>query len=284
VSGCDIGYEHEGGFYLCQSEQDWLNRAALMRKQFDEDLPVPGAYQMIERADLERLFPGLGPSVVGGVYCRLDGAVNPPRFFKALHSGYQAKGGLYRSNEPTLEIRPRSGGYTVTTPAASYHAPKVVLAAGLANGALAPQVGMTIPVRPVRGQIMVTQKMSSRLRHPTHTIRQLGDGTIIFGDSYEEVGQNDGTDPKVMSVIARRAIKSFPFLAEAQVLRAWGGLRTMTADGFPLYMRSPFKDGAYGLNVHSGVTLAPVHASALAAAIANDTVEAKFPDFARVRP
>ncbi len=158
-----------------------------------------------------------------------------------------------------------------------------MLAAGLANVELGAGIDLSMPVRPVRGQILVTHKMPVRLRYPTHTIRQMPEGAIILGDSREDVGQDDGTRPEVMSAIARRAIASFPFLEHVHLLRAWGGLRTMTPDGVPLYRQSSTHPGLFGVNVHSGVTLAPIHVGPLAAAIAEGHVAEAFPDFAGLR-
>ncbi|TIL63154.1 MAG: FAD-dependent oxidoreductase, partial [Mesorhizobium sp.] len=60
LSGIDVGLEGEGAFYLCMSEAEWKDRAELMRKQFDNDLPVAAAYEMMERGELDKHIPGLG--------------------------------------------------------------------------------------------------------------------------------------------------------------------------------------------------------------------------------
>ncbi len=35
---------------------------------------------------MEEMLPGIGPDVVGGSYCPLDGHVNSLRLFRALHT------------------------------------------------------------------------------------------------------------------------------------------------------------------------------------------------------
>jgi glycine/D-amino acid oxidase-like deaminating enzyme len=72
-----------------------------------------------------------------------------------------------------------------------------------------------------------------------------------------------------MGNIAERAVKTFPRLSQANVVRAWGCLRVMTPDGIPIYEESRTHPGAYAFAVHSGVTLAAFHASALADAVAH---------------
>lgn len=283
LSGIDVGLEGEGAFYLCMSEAEWKDRAELMRKQFDNDLPVAAAYEMMERGELDKHIPGLGKSVVGGCYGRLDGAVNPLKFFRALHSAFGAIGGEYRASSAVTEIRPAGSDFQVTAGTLTYSCAKLVLAAGLGNNQLAPMVDIAMDIRPVRGQVLATNKLPKSLHYPTHTIRQMSEGAFIIGDSREEVGLDDGTTPEVISAIARKAIACFPNLADAQLLRAWGGLRTFTQDGIPLYLRSNSYPNAYAVNVHSGVTLAPVHAQDLASAIEEGNLEARFPDFSRMR-
>ncbi len=51
---------------------------------------------------------------------------------------------------------------------------------------LAPMVGLECPMRPERGQIVVTERLRPFLRHPVVTLRQTDEGTVMIGDSKEE--------------------------------------------------------------------------------------------------
>jgi glycine/D-amino acid oxidase-like deaminating enzyme len=129
---------------------------------------------------------------------------------------------------------------------------------------LAPMVGLSAPMKPNRGQIIVTERVQPFLRHPIVTLRQTDEGTIMIGDS-----QLDGIDPDeltlpVMTVMARRAIRMFPILSRLNVVRTWSGIRVMTQDGFPIYEQSETCPGAFLVCCHSGVTLAANHAITLA--------------------
>jgi glycine/D-amino acid oxidase-like deaminating enzyme len=48
-----------------------------------------------------------------------------------------------------------------------------------------------------------------------------------------------------------------------RVLRSWGALRVISPDGYPVYARSTRHPDACLVTCHSGVTLAPLHASGL---------------------
>lgn len=267
ISGIDVGLRQKGGLTFCYSESEFHDRRRLMQHQFDADLPYPGAYEMLERRDLERMVPGLGPEVVGASYCHLDADVNPLRLLRALHEAIKKLGGAYHPGPAVSGIERTEQGFTLTADKTVFACDRVVLAAGLGNAQLAPCVGLHTPVTPLRGQILVTEKVPPFLDRPTHLIRQTDEGGVLIGDSQEDVGFDDGTQLGVMGTIARRALATFPQMGATQVIRAWGGLRVMTPDGVPLYQRSSRCPGAFAFSVHSGVTLAPIHAGMLSMAV-----------------
>jgi len=268
VSGIDVGFQQAGGLTFCHTEAEFAQRRDLMRHQFDADLPYPDAYRMLERDEVARMVPVIGPGVVGASYCKLDGCVNSLRLLRALHGACLRLGGRYLPGIDVTAVQPSPAGFTLPTASGSLSADRVVLAAGLGNARLAPSVGLETPVKPMRGQILVTARSAPLLSLPTHVIRQMDEGTIIIGDSQEDVGFDEGTELGVLGNIAARALASIPVLAKLRAVRAWGALRVMSPDGFPLYQQSARHHGAFAFSVHSGVTLAPIHAFQLAGAVA----------------
>jgi hydrogen cyanide synthase HcnC len=154
------------------------------------------------------------------------------------------------------------------TAAAEVRASKLVLAAGNGNARLAPMVKLSAPVRPQRGQIVVTERVRPFLPYPVVTIRQTDEGSVMLGDSVEEAGFDDSVGSGVVAAIADRARRMFPLVGGLNVVRSWAALRVMTADGFPIYDQSAECPGAFIATCHSGVTLAANHALELAPMIA----------------
>ncbi|MNI42780.1 Hydrogen cyanide synthase subunit HcnC precursor [compost metagenome] len=95
-------------------------------------------------------------------------------------------------------------------------------------------------------------------------MRQTDEGTVQLGDSHESAGLDDGTGSQVMATIAARAVRCFPRLGQVRLVRAWGALRVMSRDGYPIYEASRTCPGAVVVSCHSGVTLAAMHALRLA--------------------
>lgn len=269
----DVGHERPGGVSLCLTDEEFEARAAMMARMKREAGNYGFDYRMLAPAELREMLPGLGPDVVGGSYTEYDGHANPLYLLHALHKAFVAAGGAYRPNArvETAEAAPHR--FRVRAGGEDHDAPKTVLAAGLGNAELAPIFGLAAPVRPLRGQILVTERADRVLAMPTTTLRQTVEGSLMMGDSHEDVGFDTGQRPDVMKEIARRNVRCFPWLKDLQVIRAWAALRVMSPDGLPIYDQSESCPGAFTANCHSGVTLAAAHARILAPMIAAGTLD-----------
>ena len=258
VSGVDTGYSRPGGFHLCLSDDEFEEQTKNVAKMTKA---AEGRYDcnMLDRDALVARIPELGGAVVGGSFSPMDGHVNPLYLLRAMYGAFIGKGGR-KVSDPVVDLQWDGQSFDVITEGAHYSAEKVVLAAGLGSKNLGSKVGLKVPVSPQRGQILVTEKIAHFLDYPTIYARQTEEGSVLLGDSHEDVGFNDGTSPKVMGDIARRGCQIFPHLAKARIVRAWGALRILTPDGLPVYDQSTECPGAFSASAHSGVTLAAAHA------------------------
>jgi glycine/D-amino acid oxidase-like deaminating enzyme len=282
-TGIDTALSQPGGVHLCLSEQEFDDRAARMARMQAEAGNHGYDYRMIRAPELRDMLPGLGPSVVGASSTPYDGHASPLALLQALHRAFSAAGGAYIPNAKVTAATAAPHDFRVETAAGTFAAPRIVLAAGLGNADLAPIFGLNTPVRPQRGQILVTERARSILPMPTTTIRQTGEGTIMLGDSMEEVGFDTRQSPPVMAQIAQRAALCFPWIAELNVIRAWSALRVMAPDGLPIYDQSERFPGAFTANCHSGVTLAGAHARLLAPMIAAGALDPVLAPFTAKR-
>lgn len=269
-TGRDVGLRQPGGVQLCLSESEFEERAARMAQMRAEAGNFGFDYRMIRAGpELREMLPGLGPRVVGASFTPYDGHANPLVLLHALHRAFTEAGGTYVPNakvEDDIHAAPHD--FAVTAGGQRFAAPRVVLAAGLGNAALAPHFGLSAPVRPQRGQVIVTERTAEVLPMPVTTIRQTTEGSIMLGDSVEEVGFDTRQRPEVIKVIAERAVACFPWIGRLNIVRAWSALRVMAPDGLPIYDQSEAYPGAFTANCHSGVTLAGAHARLLAPMIA----------------
>lgn len=278
LTGIDVELQQPGGISMSFDEKQLAESAGKLAA-LGAQLGINYPYEVLDQAGLRRLIPEAGPDVVGAIYCELDGHVSPLRTLRALVQGYRALGGQLVTGVTVEKVEWRGGEFRVAAGDRTYSASRVVLAAGLANRELAPQVGLSAPVRPVRGQLLVSERVSPFLRYPCHYVRQTGEGVVQIGDSKEEVGMDDGTTLPELARIAARAVRSFPMLANVNLVRTWGALRVMTPDGYPIYDESIECPGAFVVTCHSGITLAPAHAGPLAEWIRTGTEPVEVRDF-----
>ena len=282
-TGTDVAHARPGGFSLALSEEELEQRQAALVRMHNQPGWIPYHLEVLDRAAARREFPDIGPDVAGGVFCPLDGHVNSLRLFRALHQGFQRRRGRYLPGRPVEAVARDGGGFRIETAEGPVLAGKVVLAAGIANARLAPMVGLSAPVRPQRGQVLVTERCAPFLSHPLVTLRQTDEGSVMIGDSAEEAGLDERIGLGVLGAMAERAVRMFPKIARLNVVRSWAALRVMTRDGFPVYDRSEEAPGAFLATCHSGVTLAAAHSGPLAAMIAEGALAADMAPFSARR-
>lgn len=239
-------------------------------------------WEMLDRRALTALLPdaGLGPDVVGASFGHLDVQANPLRLLAALHAGILRKGGRLRGGSAVQTIETDAAGrFRVTFAGGDASAARVVIAAGLESKTLAVQVGMDIPIRPQRGQILVTERLAPFLPLPTVGLRQTREGTVMIGATHEEAGLSTATTSSAAAALSAEAIRSIPALSKVRLVRQWAGLRVLTPDSYPIYAQSRSHPGAFVAICHSGVTLAAVHAAQVAGAIATGRLPSSFEVF-----
>lgn len=267
-TGIDVAFQRPGGFTLSLSQREWEARRDMLQRIQDQPGMQRFEFEMVEHDAVKRAIREIGPDVVGASYSRFDGHCNSLRLFRALNAGMQQLGTCYLADHRVERIDQTGGEFRMTTASGEVRAQRVVLAAGIDNARLAPMVGLQIPVRAQRGQLIVTEKIAPFLHYPMQTVRQTDEGGVMIGDSQEEVGPDATATTQVTAVLAHRAIRMFPQLGRLNIVRTWACLRVMTKDGFPIYEQSGTCPGAFNVSVHSGVTLAAAHALFLAPQIA----------------
>ncbi len=277
------GHERPGGVTICLDEEELERRRKRMEQLHLEAGETQFEYEMLSPAALKKMIPAIGPEVAGASYTPYDGHANPLYTLRALHAALLKHDGRYQPNARVTAIDARPGDFRVSAGGRTYAAPKVVLAAGLGNQALGAMVGLNVPVRPVRGQIIVTERMQPVLNMPTLMIRQTVEGTIMIGESREESGFDDTTSPEIVHTLAQRAVKTFPFLRHARIVRSWGALRVMSPDGLPVYEQSAQFPGAFVCTCHSGVTLAAAHANHYARYVVEGRLPSELARFSTAR-
>lgn len=284
-TGIDVAYRNSGGVDLLLGEAEVEERRRFIGKMRNQAGPAGFECEIIGRDDLQRMLPGvrLGDALAGASFCRHDGDANPLLLLRALHAAIRGLGGRYITDSRVESIIHDGGAFVARTATGAFTAPKILLAAGHGAPRLGEMVGLAIPIRPQRGQVLITERIAPMLPISTTPVRQTNEGTIQIGNSKEDVRFDDGTTLEAVSRMARRAVQFFPRLAGVRLVRNWGCIRVLTPDGAAIYDESASHPGAYVATSHSGVTLAAINARHVAHWIATGATEPGFELFSARR-
>ncbi|TGU93214.1 FAD-binding oxidoreductase [Mesorhizobium sp. M00.F.Ca.ET.151.01.1.1] len=276
----DVGLTQNGGLFLCRTPEEMAQRAKdlfSVKSRFNG----PYEFEILDNAATRKLVPETGPDFAGASYSRYDGQANPLRLLHALHRAYARHGGRYFADSGVLDIGHIGEKFLLTTAGGQVIADRIVLASGLGNAALGDMLGVAIPVKPVRGQIMVTERVPPMFHLAIEQVRQTEDGTLMIGGSWEEVGFDLNTTFEVTRRIADDALSFFPFLRDVRIVRSWAALRIISPDAAPIY--DEVVPGAYLVTCHSGVSLAAIHAFETAGWIGDGRIPREMGDFSLKR-
>lgn len=258
-TGRAVPLEQNGGYDLHFSEESLEQTVAkyeILKGQLGGDYP----YEILGHNALRKEEPHIGPTVVGAILHHQDGHANPLKLLMALADDVRRMGGQLLSGKTVSNVSKPDGFRVECQDGTIVDAGKVILSAGLGAAKLGPKLGFQAPVRPQRGQVLITEKLPKLINRPSLIARQVDEGGIQIGATNEEVGFNDDVTQQGLSGLAAQAIAAYPALGKAQLVRSWAALRVLSPDGLPIYEESPEMPGCYLVTCHSGITLAAAHA------------------------
>jgi sarcosine oxidase subunit beta len=220
-------------------------------------------------------------------FCADDAQAHPQRVVEAFAQKAQAHGATFLTGTPAVGIATHNDRVTgVITERGEVDAPVVVNAAGVFAPEVARWVGVRLPIRPRRGQLMETSSLPPCLPCPILDARYLSvkfsaddsdnaiglslqqrrDGTVLMGGTREWTGFDVQTTSPSLAAIQRRAAHVVPSLRRVSIVRAYAGLRPATPDGFPIvgFVERPAGFCIVAGHEGDGITLAPVTGRAVA--------------------
>src|SRR5699024_6803789 len=200
----------------------------------------------------------LSPNIAGATYSKIDGNVNPFRLVELYIKASKKNQVQFSFYNPVIDIEKENGIYKIITKSETYFAKQLILAGGPWTKEIGNMLGVDIPVKQVRGQIIVTEPLAPILKHTIGGMRQADNGEVLIGYSKEEVGYDRRTTLDVIQDTAKMAMDYLPDLAKANIVRCFSGVRVMPNDGLPILGPIPTMDNAYIAVMHSGITLSPL--------------------------
>jgi glycine oxidase len=228
-------------------------------------------------ADLERhgacwLAPEAAAAVLPGVrrcqralHLSRTATVRNPRLMQALRADL-ARSGVAQVAGEAVSLMRADGLWRVRLADDSQRcAPQVLLAAGAWTSGLLSTLGYQLPVRPVRGQILLL-RAAQPLAGPVvleddRYVVPRRDGHLLVGSTVEEVGFEAGTTASALDELRQTFSHLLPGVDAIEV-GAWAGLRPGSPQGIPFIGPVPGQEALFVCAGHyrMGLTLAPASA------------------------
>ena len=301
----DIEYEQKGGLVIINSETE---KKALLQK-VKEHQALGLEVQMLDIEETLKIEPFLSKKILGSTYCKLDGSINPIALTIAF-AETAIKNGIdfYQSTEIENFIYKNSHLIgIISKKQEKFFADKIVLATGIYSNKLLSKINIQLPIKPRRGQIIVSEPVAPLLNHAllsgrylaaklfpeilkdlTDPLNQMGiglvieqakSGNLLIGSTREFVGENKETTFQGIEYVLKHAISIIPSLEDINIIRTFSGLRPYTIDGLPIISKLIPYDNLFIAAGHEGdgITLSAISGKLIKQMILeeklNDTIE-----------
>ncbi|MDP8952405.1 MAG: glycine oxidase ThiO [Actinomycetota bacterium] len=267
-TGLDVEYVRAGSLHVAPDESSRGNLAARYSWQKEQGLPA----EWLDTDEARRLEPALPSDLAAGLYLPEEAQVNSPRLVRALAFAARARGAGIEEATPVTGLLTEGSRVTgVETLLGNVPAGAVVLAGGVLGAALSEELGVRLPVHPVKGEILAVRADPAPITANVWGSRcylvPKRDGRVIVGAT-EEPGVYDRR-PTLGGVadLSEAALNTVPSLARAPFESAWGGLRPGTPDERPILGPLEGWEGALIATgtYRNGVLLAPIVGESIAA-------------------
>jgi glycine oxidase len=266
--GADVvGYRRSGLLAIATNAQEAERLQATL--QLDN---YPGRRALwLTAQELRKKEPALAGNVCGAAWYPDDAHVDPVRLIRQVARAAERAGVHIREHEPVRRLERHGARIAVVhTDRGSYQPHTVILAAGAWTGLLGEQIGIDVPTRPVKGQLLMADCRNPPVNTPLHAGNALllpwPDGRMLLGVTIEEVGFDVSVRLESLRQILQQTIELVPAVAELSLERAWAGLRPATPDEWPyLGPVHPLQNlWVSAGHFRKGILLAPICARLLA--------------------
>lgn len=235
-TGIDNGYRRCGGL-------EFLEPAG---EAADEEWRGAGvAAEPVDPASLRALEPALGRDLGPAVRLPDLAQLRNPRHMQALIAACQT----LRTPDgwPRVELLAGVSAYAllrqgdridaVVTSQGLIEANNYLIAAGAWTAGLLRPLGWSLPVEPVRGQIVLLNPGPPLIKHvlmwgSRYLVPRI-EGRILVGSTEEHAGFDKRTTAGGIQGLLELAVRLVPDLAAASVEASWAGLRPGSRDGMP---------------------------------------------------
>lgn len=267
VSGVKVQFSMMGAIIPASSVGElWDERLRFFREE-----KVPHEVWTVEqvRERVPHLAPGCGEVIWVG-----EGQVNNRQLHDALIAGSSGRGVRNFDKNATGFRRTSNRIHAVVTDSGEIRGKQFVVAAGSWSQQIGKVLEVSMPLKPIKGQMCRVAVEDGWLDYTIHGINTYiapwkeGNG-FVLGSTMEDRGFNPAVEADVIQGLIDRAAKILPCLKEAPLIESWTGLRPAAEDLMPIMGPSGRYENLFYSTGHyrNGILQAPLQADYMAATL-----------------
>ncbi|MGZ6507130.1 MAG: glycine oxidase ThiO [Tumebacillaceae bacterium] len=283
IGGVDIELQTPGIFRVAVDEAD---RHDLLERQRWQQAHGQRAIWM-EDEEMRRELGDLVSTTYGALYLPDDHQVRNPQLMHALSSSAKKLGARFMEQTAMIGFCTENGAVVgVKTINGEIRADRVIIAAGAWSGLLANQMGLDVPIFPVKGQSFFLNAYAPPTPYTIFThgcyILPKRNGQIYVGATEEEAGFDRRPNLGSLAWLSSRATELMPKIGQLPFDKPIAGLRPGSADGLPFLGAVPGVEGLYVASGHfrNGVLLSAITGKVMAELLTGDTPSIDLQPFA----
>lgn len=271
ASGIHLEYERPGALRTVRNPK----RVANLKKRMKAWEPLGLKMDWLTGDEARKLEPLLGPDVCAAIYAPEESQIKAPQVVKAFAKAASNLGASIYSHTEAINLHKTGNKITsvCTVQGDTIACNRLILAPGAWASHYEKWLNLSIPVSPLRGQILSLQAPTPQLKHiifgDAAYIAPRGNN-IIVGATKEDAGFEIQVTEKGTSSLYDTAIRFIPALQESKQFLAWAGLRPSTPDRGPLLGAAPGWENVTLATGHNsvGIILSPLTGQTIADLVA----------------
>jgi len=280
-TGATADFKQHGYLFVSNNDQDREEFEANARVQQGLGVPV----QLLDAAGIKDLLPQINAAdLIVGTFCPLDGHADPHSVVYGFAAAAQRLGVEICTGVEATGIKMSGDGIeAVETSKGTIDTECVVNAAGPYSAVIAEMVGLDLPVKPYRRQVLVSgpfdygllpPDMPMVIDFPTSSYARRDLDAVLMGmsDHKEPSSFSTQVDQGFLMDIAETVMRRIPVLEQATMATAWAGLYAVSPDDNAILGQCDVP-GFYLVNGFSGHGFQ--HAPAVGKAIAQLIIDGK---------
>lgn len=245
--GVDVEYYQKGNLRLGKTEAHLAKLETLASNARSLGLDM----KVIDGKEIKEICPHLSDDIIGASWCPTDGHANPMKATLAFYKRSLELGVHYITGAKVIKLQKVKGKArkVVLSSGEVFEGETIILVAGYESRFIARTVGIDVPMTKFFEECLVTEMQPQMFDIMLGTAdadfygHQAQHGSFVFGSDsgLEESIDKPFEDLRTTSITAsagcRAIIGYIPKLADAKVVRTWGGWCDLCYDGVPVIDR-----------------------------------------------